>query len=521
MARSRTTIPTGHGEVLAEPAYEQWAALIQDNVTRSRDWTFELCGEPVSAVRAQARAEALERAREFSARLGVPVRDASTQDLLVVTGHQPEIYHPGIWIKDFLLQRLSEDTGAAAIDVVVDSDSFDTVEVHSPCLRPDVRVCRAFLAVGTVDGCYACTPVPPPDAIRMFCAAAAEHLATLPAPAIGHHFARFCTDLEAAAADAHDLGELLTMARRRFEAPAGTDYLELPVTSMARSRAFATLVAHMALHADEFARVYNGALADYRDRTGVRTPAQPFPDLRCEEGLIELPLWHLRDGGRTTVWARTGAVPALVADGDVLCELGECGEAVETIMGSQLVPAPKALTLTMFTRLLVADFFIHGVGGGKYDQVTDDVFRRFFGIEPPAYAVASMTVYLPLGAHVVRDEEIEQAAMTLNRIKHNPDQMLDEVEFETAEEHSRAAALAQEKSDLVEEIRATDADRKTIGRKIREVNDELAAMLAPIERQLQDELAQLRQLREASEILTDRTYPYCFWSPQEIADKAR
>ncbi len=521
MARSRTTIPTGHGQVLAEPAYEQWAALLQDNVTRSRGWTFELCGEPVSAVRAQARAEALERAREFSARLGVPVRDASTQDILVVTGHQPEIYHPGIWIKDFLLQRLSEDTGAAAIDVVVDSDSFDTVEVHSPCLRPDVRVCRAFLAVGTADGCYACTPVPPPGTIRMFCAAAAEHLATLPAPAIGHHFARFCADLEAAAADAHDLGELLTMARRRFEAPAGTDYLELPVTSMARSRAFATLVAHMALHADEFAHVYNGALADYRDRTGVRTPAQPFPDLRCEEGLIELPLWHLRDGGRTTVWARTGAAPALVADGDVLCELGECGEAVETIMGSPLVPAPKALTLTMFTRLLVADFFIHGVGGGKYDQVTDDVFRRFFGIEPPAYAVASMTVYLPLGAHVVRDEEIERAAMTLNRLKHNPDQMLDEVDFETPEERARAAGLAQEKSHLVEEIRATDADRKTIGRKIRDVNDELAAMLAPIERQLQDELAQLRQLREASEVLTDRTYPYCFWSPQEIADKAR
>jgi len=28
-------------------------------------------------------------------------------------------------------------------------------------------------------------------------------------------------------------------------------------------------------------------------------------------------------------------------------------------------------------------------------------------------------------------------------------------------------------------------------------------------------------MQQASEILTDRTYPFCFWSPEEIADKAR
>ena len=520
MARSKTTTPTGHGEVLAEPAYERWADLARDNAVKARGWEFTLCGEPVADVRAQARTEALARARDFSSRLGVPVKEAGPEELVLMTGHQPQLYHPGIWIKDFLLQRLGDDTGGAAIDLVVDSDGFDTVEVHSPCLRPDVRVCRAYLAVGTAEGCYACAPVPPPDAIRVFCAAAAEHLATLPAPAIGHHFTRFCEQLESSASDARNLSELLTFARRRFEATAHTDYLELPVTSMARSRAFATLVAHLVLNADAFASVYNAALCDYRERTGTRSAAQPFPDLRREGALVELPLWHLHDGGRTTVWARTGSSPALVADGEVLCAFDGCDDAVDVLLRSPFVPAPKALTLTMFARLLVADLFIHGVGGGKYDQVTDDVFRRFFGIEPPAYAVASMTVYLPLGAHVVRDEEIEQASMTLNRLKHNPDQMLDEVDFDTQEERARAVSLAQEKGRLVEEIAAPHADRKTLGRRIREVNDELASMLEPIERQLREQLDQLRQLREASDILTDRTYPYCFWSPEEIADKA-
>ena len=37
---------------------------------------------------------------------------------------------------------------------------------------------------------------------------------------------------------------------------------------------------------------------------------------------------------------------------------------------------PRALTLTLFARLCVADFFIHGIGGGKYDEVTDRIIRE-------------------------------------------------------------------------------------------------------------------------------------------------
>jgi hypothetical protein len=45
--------------------------------------------------------------------------------------------------------------------------------------------------------------------------------------------------------------------------------------------------------------------------------------------------------------------------------------------------------------------------------------------------------------------------------------------------------------------------------------------MEPVRLQLSEELDALSQLREAREILTDRTYPFCFWDPGEIADKAR
>jgi hypothetical protein len=522
VARAKQTTPAGHGEVLTTPDYSRWAATAAAAAEAAASWTFEVAGTPVRELRTLARREAVHRAREFSGRLGVRVAQVPDEPrLLAVTGHQPEFYHPGVWIKDFLLQRFSEESGAAALDIVVDSDGFDTLEIHAPCMRPEVGVCRAYLAVGTSDSCFACTPVPPSDAIDTFCRAGAEQLATLSAPAIGHHFERFCEKLRGAESDARNLAELVTFARRRYEASAGTDYLELPMSSVARSRAFATLAAHMALDAPAFAAAYNGALAAFRERTGTRSAAQPFPDLTVEGELVELPLWML-SGHRSSVWARTGDMPALVVEGEVVCELGpDPAVAVERLLASGVSLAPKALALTLFTRMLVADLFIHGVGGGRYDQVTDDVFRRYFGVEPPPFVVASMTMYLPLGAHVVRDEEVESLAMALNRVKHNPDQMLEEVEFESGEERARADAIAREKRELVEAIAEPDADKKALGARIREVNSQLADLLAPIEREMREQMDELLQLQQASEILTDRTYPFCFWDPSEVADKAR
>jgi hypothetical protein len=522
MARARQTTPAGHGEVLTSPDYAEWARAAAVASAAANGWTFELAGVPVGKLRALARREAIERARDFSARIGVAIGEVSDEPaLLAVTGHQPEFYHPGVWIKDFLLQRFADETGAAALDLVVDSDGFDALEIHAPCLKPEVRVCRAYLAVGTTDGCYGCTPVPSAEDIETFCEAGSEHLATLTAPAIGHHFARFCRCLRDAVPTAANVAELVTFARRRYEAAAGTDYLEVPVSSMSRSRAFATFVAHIALDATAFADAYNAALGAYRERTATRNAAQPFPDLELSGELVELPFWHLA-GGRRTLWARTGERPALLVGGEVACDLSrDPAEAVELLLSSGVALAPKALALTLYTRALVADLFIHGVGGGRYDQVTDDVFRRYLGVEPPPFVVASMTMYLPLGAHEVKDEEIEALSMALNRLRHNPDQMLDEVEFEAGEERAHAAALAREKGELVVAIAAPGADKKVIGGRIREVNAELAELLAPIERDMRDELDQLLQLQGASGILTDRTYPFCFWDPSEVADKAR
>jgi len=172
-------------------------------------------------------------------------------------------------------------------------------------------------------------------------------------------------------------------------------------------------------------------------------------------------------------------------------------------------------------RIFACDLFIHGVGGGRYDRVSDGVCRRYYGVEPPQFVVASTTMYLPIGAHIVTEDELASAKARLNRLEHNPDALLDEVEFDSAEERSRALALATEKAELVSAIAQAGADKKTLGMRIREVNTDLASLLAPLRAGMEAEVATLGAQLAVSEILTDRTYPFCFWSPTEVADKAR
>jgi hypothetical protein len=182
---------------------------------------------------------------------------------------------------------------------------------------------------------------------------------------------------------------------------------------------------------------------------------------------------------------------------------------------------PRALTLTMFERLFTCDLFIHGTGGARYDEVTDAVTRAYFAIEPPRFATASMTLLLPIGGQIVTDEDVVAAERRLKRLEHNPDELLDEVEFDTVAERREAERLAAEKARLVAAISQPGADRKALGREIREVNEALVRLLRPLFEHVAAEVERVRAARDASEVLTDRTYPFCLWDACEVFDKVR
>ena len=96
-----------------------------------------------------------------------------------------------------------------------------------------------------------------------------------------------------------------------------------------------------------------------------------------------------------------------------------------TLPGSPSGSAPGHSTTTLFSRFLLGDMFIHGIGGSKYDELGDEIARRFFGIEPPAFLTVSLTQRLGLPD----DPTATDPSDLLRRVRslhHNPDRYLHE-----------------------------------------------------------------------------------------------
>ena len=177
------------------------------------------------------------------------------------------------------------------------------------------------------------------------------------------------------------------------------------------SRGFLMFVHHLISRAGAFASAYNAALADYRRENRIRTATRPMPDLAAFEDSIELPLWldELATGGRTrpTAFAcetcENGYVITLSNGEEFYFDAAADGFMAADQLGQWLKRngvrfSPRALVLTMFIRLCAADQFIHGIGGGRYDQVTDRIIANYFKIEPPRFSVTTATMYLPEAA---------------------------------------------------------------------------------------------------------------------------
>src|SRR5262249_11163951 len=87
---------------------------------------------------------------------------------------------------------------------------------------------------------------------------------------------------------------------------------------------------------------------------------------------------------------------------------------------------PRALTNTLFARLFLGDLFLHGIGGGRYDEVTDEIARRFYGVEPPGFLVVTATLRLPLATSGVTLEDRRALIRRLRSLRYNPQRHLPE-----------------------------------------------------------------------------------------------
>ncbi|HEV8338716.1 MAG TPA: hypothetical protein VGR25_03550 [bacterium] len=496
-------IPERSGDVLLAPRGLDLAGLLA--LARINRASLDAAPLPIAGValgqwRAQAREEALALARRYTAALGAgPVPEG---DLLLATGHQPVFFHPGIWVKYLLLDRLARE-GQTGLALSVDSDEVEVSGADVPTRafgRLERR--REVLRRAAPEEPYEAHAAPSDVEWKEFLARVARHLQTIPEPAVRAPWEAF-RQIAPPAVDR--FAAFMIALRRRHEGPRR--WLDLPISLLAGTEPFRAFFLHVAHDAARFAAVHNRHLQAYRAAQRIRTDAQPFPDLEVEDR-VELPFWTVREGRRQrlflTLSGRTLSTPAGT--------LGPLPDDPASAAFSSFSVRPRAVTLTAFLRVFLSDLFIHGVSGARYDRVTDAVVAEFLELRPPAYLAASATLALPFQDAANRAAERAVLSRQIQEARHNPDRLLRDP---TAEQ----TTLVDEKWRLIRRLEAPTlgrAERREATRRIREINERLSASLAGSLAEAEETLAALEEGKGSGDAATYRGYPFFLFAPETM-----
>ncbi len=476
------------GERLTLPPFEHWEAAAREN---------GVAFKPLVPLRDAMRRAALESAERYTRRLGLPVSSAAPGLPLVMAGHQPSFYHPGVLYKYRLLAEAAA-RGMTAINLNVDTDPSEGFLVKVPSFSGgEYRRIAHYAAPAAANMLYLDAPVREGE-ITAFAENVLRDLRSIPERifSFGEIFAE--TELR------RELPPLMADAavhlRRTYTSHWPGGVLELPLSELCRTEPFFTFAFGLLTRAPEAAAIFNETLAAYRAEHGIRSKANPFPDLASDGQAVETLFWVCKNGVRQPLSvAMRGGFPALLVDG--MHEMRDVGMLRDFCGKRELQLWPRAMALSVLNRLFVADLFVHGTGGAKYDRITDLFISRFHGITAPPFAVASATLKLP-----GLDDPAPGLAALRQRLREaafHPERFLE----------NAPPALVAEKENLRAAITAPGADKKGIGKRISEINIELNNLMGPVRHDLERRIASAEKALGRHEALADREFPYFFYPP--------
>ncbi|MCX5976162.1 MAG: hypothetical protein NTV33_04870 [Coprothermobacterota bacterium] len=457
-------IPPGNREARLNPALEIWPHLVEANRRLPLAPMLE-------DLRAQAR-------REFADLTGL-----SPSQPLVMTGHQPEFVHPGVWMRFLLLDLLRQRWGLEGAAFAVDSDLADEPAVEVPFLCRG-ELLRRRVELATEGGAtYESLLSPSAEAWRRFCKVIEEALACPAGARARLAFRRVGSFIPPAGSF-----PAFSVALRRFW--EGTpSYPEIHLSVITRIPSFGRFFLLLAEQALSFAVTLNTALAGWRVRHRARSTAVPFPDLEIGPGRVELPFWWEKEGRRS---------PLFLKEGQLWIQDQPLGTIKEALAAAAI--RPRAVSLTLFMRLCLADLFLHGAGGADYEEVTDEVILRFFHATPPAFVSATLTLFLP---------GEEPSAGSLKRLLRDLEQRPERYLANS----QRAALIA-----VITQKSATMSSGKLDRTGYRALQAANEGLRRPLRGQITALEKRVADAESARDVLSFRGYPFFFFQTEELRE---
>jgi hypothetical protein len=514
IAYRRLRAPREHGATLIDPPLAEAPRMLAAAEALRRQYDCDIQGRSLASLSREARSEFLAAAHRYtSSYRDVPM--PATADRIVLAGHQPQLFHVGVWFKNVALARLARDARAAAVNLVIDSDTLKDASLRVP----GGTLAEPLAAPMPFDEATVALPFER-RAIRdreMFAGFGKRADATIAHLVSEPLIRQFWPMVVERSRSTDNLGACLSQARHQLEGAWGLQTLELPQSHVCRLPAFAWFVAHVLAQLPRFRRIYNESLVEYRRVRRTRSASHPVPDLAAEGPWLEAPFWVWTDADprrRRLFTAQQGGEVVLSDRAELRVALpltteGDAARAVERLIdlsAQGIHLRTRALSTTLFSRLFLGELFLHGIGGALYDQLTEAIIRRYFGLEPLPFMVVSATWELPIEREHYVADEARRIAQTLRDIEYHPERFL---------AHSSRAVLDGALTRLIETKRSwisrevTRANARERCRAIRAANVAMQLALDGERAQWQAEAARVERRRRAEEVLGSREYAFC------------
>ncbi len=339
---------------------------------------------------------------------------------LIVTGHQVELVHPGVWAKNVLIGVLADRVGGVAAHLAVDTDAPKHLELRFPGVSLPITDDPAIATAPWAGQLHLPTGTYLDRIVALFAEAAAHW-------PFSSLFPSLLNGLRDGAPQAGNLTTPLMNAIHQLDLSLGLNHNVFLASDIWESPAYLAFVHHVLARAESFAHAYNAALDDFRRVRGIRNTGRPWPKLHAERDRCEVPFWldELDQPSRQRARIeRDRDEWALRLPGGDCFVLNPAVDAIRAAdaFGRFLAQrryrlAPRAMTLTAFVRLFLADHFVHGIGGGQYDAVTDRIIADWLGVEPPEFAVTTATLFFPT-ATLEAPVDLEALHVEGRRLRH-------------------------------------------------------------------------------------------------------
>lgn len=336
--------------------------------------------------------EFLDISKELKKELGFPLNKT-----VIMTGHQPILYYPGIFVKLILTSEIAKKFNGEAYYLVLDTDRENVlwkfIFYNKSYYRKDLilnnpkeillnqyleenkkKQLLEFLREWELQFYFLFEPNFIPE-IKSKLKKIYKYINT---------------------SEKIKISELSVFLNSIFIKELNLKIQPIFLSNILNTTSYKYIYEFIKSNYKKFYKIYNTLLNDFRKENHIENLAIPFPNLKENE----LPFWKSDGYHRRTL--------LLEEDNNSLI-------------------LPKAIIISLIIRGLLSDLMVHGIGGGFYDVVVERILNEFLGFPISPFITTTATVFPSYKASIPFSFEDEKDILNqLRKWKFNPEYFINE-----------------------------------------------------------------------------------------------